>query len=467
MRRKTTALCMLLAAAPAAALATDAPGQTQGGPTVTLADALRLAAGRNLDLEATRAEIQRAEADLARSWSALYPSASAGLTWTHNDREDTLDQTAAMAPLFDVLGVPAPDAEPTVTRRQDDLAGSLQVNVPLVNAQAWTGIGVGRLGVTVAEITVETRRRALSLSVAQAHHQALTLQSLLRTQDAQLAAAEHHEEVALTRFRSGIGSRLDTIRAETAVEQARDQLVATRAGLESARDALAVLLNTDGLPVPAPEPAAGPGTDPAAGLEEVADALARRPDLELQRRLLDLTAQQVKLTRRGLLPTLGAQGRMTWDATGMLDDEDDTVRWAALVTLTIPLYSPSLFAEVDRQEASLTQARWTLAAAEQRAALELRQGARDVARTAEQVASARRQAGLARETETLTRTAYASGTGSSLEVIDAQRTSRQAELTLASRGFDARMAELSLLYARGVEPAEWSGGAPVDSADSR
>ena len=67
------------------------------------------------------------------------------------------------------------------------------------------------------------------------------------------------------------------------------------------------------------------------------------------------------------------------------------------------------------------------------------------------VATARKKATLAAQSLELAENAYENGTGSSLDVTDARRSSRAAEIDLATKRFGAQLALLTLLRAAGED----------------
>ncbi len=87
--------------------------------------------------------------------------------------------------------------------------------------------------------------------------------------------------------------------------------------------------------------------------------------------------------------------------------------------------------------------------AEQNAALEIRKARRNYLTAVKKIATAKEQAELASQTMKLTEYEYVAGMGSSLEVTDATRASREAEINLAARRFEAQIALLSLFRAAG------------------
>jgi outer membrane protein len=356
------------------------------------------------------------------------------LTLSHRDHEDTASFGGSQI----------------VTRNQDDLNGAIDVSMPLVNAQLWLGIRAGKAGEHVAELSVQTARQALLLTVATAYYQALTAKGLIDVQQGQIRSAARHLEVAKTRFRSGIGKRLDMLRARTDVVRATDQLRAATVAFDNARDALGILTGIGGMPLPveAAELAA-----PASGEAELVEqATINREDLLLKQALVELADHQLDAAWMQFLPSLNASWQLTHQFTSpsAFGDADQT-RWTAYLVLSVPIYNQTRYADLDVKRAAVSKAQLEAEDAAQNAALQVRQARRSYLSAVEAVGTAVEQAELAQETLALTQAEYVAGTGSSLAVSDARRVSREAEINLAAKRFGAQIALLELLRAAGED----------------
>ncbi len=404
------------------------------GTPLTLEEALRAAEGRNLSLLATGAEIDKAAADLYRAWAALFPAASGRLTLTHNNKEKRANLGGASV----------------VTQHQDTLAGVLEVGMPLVSPSAWTGVRVGRQGERVAELTVAQARQALLLTVAQAFYQALTAAGMIEIYEGQIRTTARHFEIARTRLVSGVGSRLDVVRARSDLVRTREALIGAHAALSDSRDALGTLTGVGGLPMPV-ESRELPGVSAEEG-DLVRSGVERREDLKLQQALAETAGLQVDMAWMQFLPSLNASWQLTHQFTSPtgLGNTDHT-SWAAYLVLSVPIYTQTRYADLDRGRAAARQAELRAEDARANAVLEIRRARRAYLTALDRIAVAAEQVDLARETLELTVSEYMAGTGSSLAVSDARRMSREAEIGLITRRFEAQIALLGLLRATGED----------------
>jgi len=429
-----TLVCLLAASASGQEEKLDLP-PVASGQEITLAEAMRMADARNLSLQAARTDILRAEAELKRAWASILPVASGTLTFTHNDHADTVNMSGQTIEI----------------RKQEDLKGSLRVSMPLINAQSWVGISLGDTYVEASELAVEQIRQALLLSVAQAYYQALTAHSLIEVQTDQIKRSRRHLTVASLRHRAGVeNAGLDVIRAQTELLVAREALIQAHTSYDNSRDALAILIGVAGLPMPVETAEIKP---PAEGEEErVSKATRQREDIRLSHAQVELADSDLTLTWMSFIPSLNASWNLTQQLSDLSDFADeDTNRWYIGLTLNIPLYDHTRYAQLDLKRAALTRAQLEAEDAKQQAELEVRRARRDYLNAVALVTTARKKAELGRQSLELAESAYENGTGNSLDVTDARRSSRAAEIDLATKRFGAQVALLSLLRTIGQD----------------
>ncbi len=165
----------------------------------------RAVAGRP-DLQAARAEAMAARAVVRQRRSDLLPSVSltgaAGRTWLERS------------------------AEPI-----DRYSGGVQLNVPLFGG--FSGRHDLAKAQAQADAAAEQERgleQQVIYEVFSAHSDYLTATESVKTANELLASAQESEQVALGRYREGVGSILDLLSAQRSLAVARAQLVNSRLG---------------------------------------------------------------------------------------------------------------------------------------------------------------------------------------------------------------------------------------------
>lgn len=220
------------------------------GPPLTLQEALAAADKRNLTLTAARMEIEKVNAQHNKALALILPMAKAGLQYMYRDHEDSINFSENLPP---GMTIPGMDSD-IVVMPQQDLKGTVEAGISLINAESWLTIKTAKKGVAVAEASIEKARQQLLLGVAQAYYMSLVAVELIDVQEVQVTSAAHHLKVAKARYDAGTGLRIDVIRAETDMEQARQELLSAHLFHDNARDALGTLTGIGGLPLAAEAP---------------------------------------------------------------------------------------------------------------------------------------------------------------------------------------------------------------------
>ena len=424
------------------------------GPAISLAQALKQAEQRNLDLAVANMEVTKARTKLSTAWGLVHPIVQAKMEYTHMDHADTVDLASSFSPLIEAMGITLPPGmdlgEPLLTNPQEKLTGSIEAMVPLINAQNWLTIRMGKQGVKVAELSIEQVRRQILLGVAQAYFMSLTARDLIEFYHSQIITAKEQLRIANARFNAGRGMRIDIIRAETDVEEAMQSLRSALLAFDNARDALANLIDAEGLPLPAAVPELKTPEGEISKLQE--DALGTRVDIKTEAAKIELMDRQLDATWMKFVPTLNLAGHGGYQFTEMADlGSTDRSRWAVMLSLTVPIYDYFRYADLDEKRAQLRQANLSLDNTKQKATLAVRKAHRDYANALINVVTAEKKADLAKEGLKLVEASYRVGTSTSLEVTEARQTYTAAGFNLATTQFKAQLALLTLLDAVGED----------------
>lgn len=426
--------------APAAAPAKGAaapevePPHITPGPGITLEQALRLADERNLTLEAARAEVEKARAQLKQSYALVLPAVQGSLTLLERDHDDTAD--------FGTMSL--------VLSPRENLSGALEAGMTLINAQSWLTIGAAKKGVEAARLAVEDGRQQLLAGVSLAFYYALMSRSLFDLYEEQVRSAQHHLDVSKARYAAGTGLKIDVIRAETDLQSARTDLLKAVTAYDKARDALGELIGSADLPEPVETAIVAP---PAGSDEEILrGAVSKRSDLAAQRAIVGALEKSLDAAWMQFLPTLTMGWQLQYQFTELGDmSSTDRSRWAFVFTLSVPIFNWFRYGDLDARRAALRQAMIQADDKSAKLGLEVRNARRDYFTALSASEIAERQVALAREGLALVEASYGAGTGTSLDVTDARRTQSAANVNLVATRLQAQIALLSLLRAAGQE----------------
>ncbi|MFM2152200.1 MAG: hypothetical protein RL199_635 [Pseudomonadota bacterium] len=387
---------------------------------VTLDEALRRARQQAASLAVVRADLLRAEALVSQARAGVLPQLNANATLTQLDGDRKIGER--------VLS-PATSA-----------GANLQLSVPLVAGARWTALRRADDAADAAKAQVAAEERAVSAAVARTALAVVSQHRVLELARSAEETAREHVAHARARFATGTGNRLDVLRAAQEEAAATSQRLSAETALEKTQEAFG-LVTASSHPL---DVTATPSLEENAPKTERADvAAARRRDANTRRAIDDAWGDWVPAL------TLVAQPFLQNPATPVQPAKG----WQAQVLLTLPIWEGGIRAGQQKDRVALhVQAKAQLDQLARQAASEQRLASSSVHRADESLAAARRSADAARDIRDATLKAFDAGIASSLEVIDAQQRTRQAESALALAEDAARLARLDLLMATGELP---------------
>ena len=404
--------------------------------TLGLDEALREAQARNLDLVAARARLDQSKELHWKAFSGYLPQVTAGATFTHNDQPDvTISISTGPATSVSVL-----------VQKQDQLAAQIQATQAIFAPQAWFGIAAARAGERLATDNVESARRDVLFGVAQVYYGAAGAKQVVTIQERQLAIALDHERDAKVRYDAGATPKITLLRAQIDRTRAEQDLKRAQNGYQSAKVALATLLDRERADFEVEVP---PSPPPPENPEALRDEAPRaRPDVQAAQEQVTVNENNQRGTLMRYLPTLGAFGRYQYaNVTGFAGN---TTSWAVGLALNWNILDGFL-RESDLREgrAKVREAEATRDGAALRARDEVESARLDLDSAVANRQKAKEQLALARENQNLVNVNYKAGAATYLEVSDANLALLTAELSQVSESLNADLATLRLLKAAG------------------
>ena len=405
---------------PAVALDADA------APRIGLSQAVATALARNPTAVVAAQEIRRAEGILEQARSAWLPTLYGNGALTQLDSARTFGSF--------------------VSQPQTGLLMSATLTVPLIVPRPWAQWSQSQDAVGVARMTSTDTRRVVAVSVARAYlttvAQKRVIEAAIRARDTDRA----HYAYAHLRYGGGVGNRIDEVRAEQQVQSDEAIVQQQYAALARDREALGVLVGVGG-PLDADEPLLHAPTDVARSLEDA----ERRPDVQAANLRLRASAHAVRDDWTDYAPYLA--GAFTPFYSTPPTVTYPTTGWEAQLLLTVPFYDAGLrYGQARVRDAARDQAEAQREATLRQARSDVRTAFEEIKRADEALAAAHKAAELSRTGLELANASYRAGASTDIEVIDAERTARDAETSVAVAEDGARQARLDLLAATGRWP---------------
>jgi len=385
--------------------------------TLTLGDAVRLAARQGPVAEAARFRADQVRARVTQRRAALLPDLSAsavrnGRTFNTASFGISFPSAPGQPPLFDPRGEVAGPVTLTDLRARG--------SVDLLDLAALVRVRAARTAASAGDFDAENAAETAAAQAAGAYLRALRADAQLRARGADSTLAEDLLGIARSQLRAGTGTALDVTRAESQRAGVRAQLIAARS--ERSRTRLD-LLRTLGLPLGTTLTLADSldhmqtADAPPSGDVATARALAKRPDLRAADQQLRAAKQGIRALQAERLPTLSAfgdQGVIGQGANRLLSTYD----WGVQVSL--PLFDGfRREGRIEEQRAVAGEADVKRRDLRAQAEVEVRAALLDLTAAREQVDAARERLRLTEQEVSQTRERFAAGVGGNAEVITA------------------------------------------------
>jgi outer membrane protein TolC len=422
----------LLGAAAAAVPARAADG------TLTLREALDLAARNNEDVGIAEARVVRARAIRREAYSAFLPDLTLTSTYTRRSQEVTREI----------------EGDTVVVQAENALNSAATLDLSLFDARAFPVARSTTRNLEAQEHASAEIRRTLAFDVAETFFAVLSAERLRDAAQRRIQVAEATVSDARIRLDAGLASRNELTRSE--LELATAQLASTQAqnGVRTTRLALGFLIGADAdRPLEEPPPRPAEPREPEE-LERLAEE--RRPDLRaavLRAEAARLLAQEPLLR---LVPSLGLRGtyRGTNEA-GLSGRETD---WNVATTLNWSIFDGgAAFAQRAARRAEQREAELVADALRRQIGVDIRDARADLDTAQAALEQAEVRARVADQNAEEVRVRFGEGLATALEQADAAVSAFEAAAELARQRFALAISQFALRRAVGSWPEESAG----------
>jgi len=392
-----------------------------GSAVITLADALQRAKQNEPTFLAAAADAAIARDDSVQAKAGMLPAFTATTQYIGNQESPGL-RTGRFVSMDGVNMYRA-----WLVARQD-LSASTFMGTPLRKARASEAAALAKL---------EVAQRGLVVTVTRSYYAFISAQRKYATAQQAAQQAQRFFDIAQQQERLGQVARSDAVKAEISARQQRQAFDESALTMDNARLTLAVLLfpafNENFSVVDDMQIA--PALPPFADVRSMAER--ENPELRAAGELLRAAAEDVRLARSALLPSLSIEANYGIEANefalhsavsadpglGVLPN----LGYAVTVNLSVPLWDwGGLHSKVRQSRTRQRQASATLSQTQRQLVSNLYSTYNETLTARAAVDSLRRVAGLAGESLRLTTLRYQAGESTAFEMADAQNTLVQA-----------------------------------------
>lgn len=396
---------------------------------LTLDEAIELALKQNKSIVVAKLNMQRAESQVTEAYGSAMPSLSVNAGFNHN----------IQLPVFFFPNPVTGEVGPLRVGQTNVYAMTAQVQQVLFNGAVFTAIQSSKiytdaagaqLDAAVAEVVTETKKKYYQAVAAAAYYNVAvtTLENVKKTR-----------ETITALFNEGLVAEFDKIRADVAVANVEPLVLEAESGRYAAQAALQTYLAmdlSDTVEVSAenlPEIADLPNIE-----EAVRRAMASNYDLQALNLQIEVAKKMIDIQASDYYPTLAAFGQ--WQQQGQSDTFND---WRSATSSLVGLnFSMNIFNGL-RTKAKVEQSQIDVATAEQRKAqitdlieLQTRTIINQLGSSKARIAAQTSTVSQAQRGYDISQIRYKEGTGSLLEISDAETALSRARVNEISARLD-------------------------------
>jgi TolC family type I secretion outer membrane protein len=416
---------------------------------MTLYEALESALRNNPQVRASAAKVVAAKKGVEYARSQFYPKLDLSASYREQAPEVSFRVPA--------IGMGVGPSEITVIPHSYREL-NLQLLQPLyTGGRLEAAYGVAKKTASMAELQHVGSQLQLVRNVRHSYFSVLEAEALVEVANAALKRVEELRRVVGLMFEAGRVAKFEVLRVEAELAQVRDELIRAQNALEVARSAFNTLLARDiSEPVQlvgVSEPPQPPEILTREDAEKASIELAKsqRADLRAAMRAVELAEEQVRLARADGLPVVSlATTFRRQTKTGFAAAEAK----AGMLTVQVPVFdSGRVRAQVEKAEAELKSAKELLSGVEKQVELEVKQAILNWRSAQERYKAAIAALEQAEEAYRIAMLRYEAGTGTQLEVLDAQVALTRARTNHVKALYDLH---------RAVADFEFAIGKPVE-----
>ena len=423
------ALILALAGVAVPAWAADVVAPAATGRTLTFDEALRRALLANASVGRARAEVGAADAQRRVSLSFILPRLQATGGLIRNSEEVTFGGTD-----FERVILPRNDWNLRLLLSQPVFAGLREQRA---YQQAKEGVRVAEQGVRATEDRILLRTAADYITVVGGD-------ALVKVADETLTLARDRLKDAREWLEAGETTKVDVLRAESAVAAAERQMALARRDREAARGQLRIDLDTDdAFEVVEPTLQLPPRPDEALLLQRAEET---RGDVAQARSVLRIAELEVAKQKGAYLPTVTADAGYVWQRTAF---PTDRYGYAAL-RFNVPIWqSGETSARVNLARERERQARLTFDEAVRTAHEDVRRALLDLETATTSLALSEEQLRAAEAEYEQVADLYRSQEATSLDIQSSETNLNDARRAVVVSRLARFFAELGVQFAAG------------------
>jgi len=402
-------LLILLAAA--MTLASGSRAQDTAPLRLTLRDAVQLALNENPQVQIANLNVAQSQQDQTIARAGLLPQASL----------QVYEQTRrlAVAPLFGLQQLPPGFPFPGHLGPYQVYQGGPNFSVPIFDLTLWRRWQASKEGVHTSRAQNQGVREQIATLVVSQYLGSLRASADVKAGQSRVDLAQALYDQAADMQKSGVGTGIDTLRANVELQNERQRLIEAQTQFQTSLYGLAQLLNVDPKRDIELADQVSFFNTPAIEVDRSLEAAySNRPEMKALMHESRQVALQKRQAAESRYPTLTFEGY--WAEQG-LTPSTAIPSYTYGVTLNVPLFTGGrIGAEQARADLELRKVSQQEQDQRNQIALQVRTAVAQLAAARNEVDVANQAVGLANEEVTQARDRFQAGVANNIEVITAQ-----------------------------------------------
>ena len=375
---------------------------------LTMKEALQRALDQNPQIHRSILSLAQSQEDRRMAQAALLPTVGAfALLQRNKVNFDTF------------MGTPSPGG-PRVVGPYDWGEIGVEARVPLFDLSLWQTWRAAREGEAAAQAQTRTVREGITALTVGQYLRALRGAESVKASQSRVELAEALEKLAEDQQAHGVGTKLDTLRAQVQLQNERQRLIQAQTQLKTALFGLAKILDLEpGTPIELMDRLAAPVFPPFTFQEAYQNGLGVRPELAA----LDAKQKAAESLRNAAqsvrLPSVVLSGSV--GSTGLYPSEPWVPIYQVTLGVKVPLFTGGLVsARIAKAKAELAKVQEERRETESQMSLEVEVSQAELEAARSEVDVATQTIDLANEALVQARHRFEAGVSNNIEVINAQ-----------------------------------------------
>lgn len=400
---------------------------------LTLAKALEVALSENPMILIAQKEVERVDYARKEAWSSLFPTVSADGSYNRN---------LSLPVLFMPEGIFGPGTGGAMEMGyKNSFSAALSASVPLFSYSIYQNIKISEHDVKASFESARASKLDMQAEVRNAYFTLLLANDSYQVMSLSMKNAEANLSDVKNLFSQGLVAEYDVIRSEVQVRNLKPSLVQAENGVRLSEMMIRVLLGIDQeIPIKVEEQLFDFQTDESFMVESKDFNLSENTDLLQLDLQLEKMNSQFKLTQSQRYPMLAAFGN--YQFTSQADDfKFSEYKWAKPfvvgLQLQIPIFRGFAIQHQEKQvRIGMDQMNMQREYMERNLTLQVRNAYVNMLKAMEQIGSNEEGVKQAERGFSIAQTRYNTGTGTLLELNDAEIALTQSKLNLNQAMFD-------------------------------